>query len=522
LDKVIKLREDAIMPLPPSHPDRPSFLSNLAIAVHTRFQQLGDLSDLNKVIKLYDDALMLQPPDHPNRPSCLYNFAGVIHTRFEQSGDLSDLNMSIKLHEEVLALQPPGHPSQASYLNNLANALLSRFKKLGNLPDLDKAIKHHEEALTLRPTGHPDHSCSLHNLANAVKSRFDFLKQSNDLDRVLSLTSDALQCSPDTLRVRILTQRGDAFISRSKTLRDIDLAIAEYSCGAQFAFGNLSDRFTCCMEWVKWSTHIAREKTWQDAAAAYEVAIGLLPNLFWLGLDSASRLRALRRASVLGCDAATWFLDHGEPSRAVELLEQGRGVFWSHALQLQRTFDDLPEEFANRLKRLSDQLRIASVSETSMSSSDMLLQRQLQIDWANTLEEIRKIPEFQYFLRTKPFSQLAKAAKNGPVAILVASRRGCNAVLIRPGSTSPQRIQLDEINYEGAIQLGERWVKALILSNVQRDHGPSNNQGQNCNQSDLDHEMRRILADLWDQVVDPVLHELNLHVRIRILSSLCR
>jgi hypothetical protein len=242
----------------------------------------------------------------------------------------------------------------------------------------------------------------------------------------------------------------------------------------------------------------------------------LLSFLFGIGQKKKSRFviifgnrcKALQCASILACDAATWYLNHGNPTHAVELLEQGRAVFWTHALSFQQTFDDLPAVYARKLKTLSNQLRIASASETLMSSSEMLQQRQLQMDWTNTVEEIRKLPGFQYFLCTKPFSQLVKAAKDGPIIILIASSHGCNALLIQPGSTSPHCIPLDDIDYEGAVQLSERWAKALGWFNAQGHGGNSTGQG-----NVLDGETRRVLVDLWDQVVEPVFDHLKLMVR---------
>src|SRR4051794_40593214 len=122
-----------------------------------------------------------------------------------------------------------------------------------------------------------------------------------------------------------------------------------------------------------------------------------------------------------------------------------------------------------------------------------------------TVEEIWKLPAFQSFLLAKPFLQLAVVAKNSPVAILIASHHGCDALLIRHGSTSPQHIPLDEINYEGGIQLSKRRAKALALSNVQIHRGPSDHQAQECNPNVLEYEIQQILADIWDQVVEPVL-----------------
>jgi hypothetical protein len=66
------------------------------------------------------EALAICPPGHPNRSSFLNNLANSIDTRYKQSGRMEDLEEMITYHREALTLCHPGHRNRPSSLNNLA------------------------------------------------------------------------------------------------------------------------------------------------------------------------------------------------------------------------------------------------------------------------------------------------------------------------------------------------------------------------------------------------------------------
>jgi tetratricopeptide (TPR) repeat protein len=92
-------------------PENATYLQDLGTALHHRFLQLGDdtniieavsrfdqLADLEKSIGFYKHALELFPGSHPNRSASLNNLANALSTRFEQTGQLPDLEDSIGFH----------------------------------------------------------------------------------------------------------------------------------------------------------------------------------------------------------------------------------------------------------------------------------------------------------------------------------------------------------------------------------------------------------------------------------------
>jgi hypothetical protein len=98
-------------------------------------------------------------------------------------------------------------------------------------------------------------------------------------------------------------------------------------------------RLKVAKEWAS----VAHEKQDTSALEAYQIALGLLPQLAAFGLDVRSRPTILitAQSNNLGSDAAACAIDLHRYEEAVELLEAGRSVFWSQSLHLRTPLNDL-------------------------------------------------------------------------------------------------------------------------------------------------------------------------------------
>ena len=95
-------------------------LTQRAIHLSSRYEQLGEMDDLSEVIVLDREALSLHPPGHRRRPSSLSDLAGDLFSRYKNLGGMDDLNEAIVLGREALSFHPPGHPDRSKSLSNLA------------------------------------------------------------------------------------------------------------------------------------------------------------------------------------------------------------------------------------------------------------------------------------------------------------------------------------------------------------------------------------------------------------------
>ena len=120
--------------------NRPMSSHNLALALSTRYNQLGAIQDLNEAIPLSREALDVCPQTYTNRPGYMNNLVGCLFTRYKQLGEMQDLDEAIVLAQEALDLCPQGHPYRSEYLTNPACRLSTRYNQLGRMGDLTRQL----------------------------------------------------------------------------------------------------------------------------------------------------------------------------------------------------------------------------------------------------------------------------------------------------------------------------------------------------------------------------------------------
>ncbi|MFC4534743.1 CHAT domain-containing tetratricopeptide repeat protein [Sphaerisporangium dianthi] len=81
--------------------------------------------DLSEAIRLLEEAVRELPPSHPYLGTCLSNLGNALSARFLLTGDRADSDAAVAHLEHAVRTVPDGHPSQAMWLLNLGSALLS-------------------------------------------------------------------------------------------------------------------------------------------------------------------------------------------------------------------------------------------------------------------------------------------------------------------------------------------------------------------------------------------------------------
>ncbi|KAI9573093.1 hypothetical protein HD554DRAFT_2013817, partial [Boletus coccyginus] len=104
LEDVISKQRDTVELCPHGHPSKLSCLNNLGNCFLTRFERLGQLRmqfrhsgtlDLEDAISALRDAVELIPHGHSDKPGHFNNLGNSILSRFERLGELSDLEGAI-------------------------------------------------------------------------------------------------------------------------------------------------------------------------------------------------------------------------------------------------------------------------------------------------------------------------------------------------------------------------------------------------------------------------------------------
>jgi hypothetical protein len=159
----------------------------------------------------------------------------------------------------------------------------------------------------------------------------------------------------------------------------------------------------------------------------------------WRELQRSDQERNLSRFAALACDAAAWAIEAGQPERAVELLEQGRGVLLAQATEHRAREHDLRRvrpDLASQLTGLEDRLEHLPPADDPLRAADPILARgrtDLARERDAVLHQIRALPGFTDFLRPPEFTTLREAAAGGPVVIINVSGYRCDALIVTSG-----------------------------------------------------------------------------------------
>ncbi|KAG2129604.1 TPR-like protein [Suillus clintonianus] len=507
LDEAIELYRAALELRPPSHSDRSAYLNNLANSLQERFKQRGVQFDLNQAIELHRAALELRPPGCSDRSASLNNLANSLQERFKQRGIPSDLDEATELHRAALQLRPPGHSDRSASLNNLANSLRDRYSQRGILSDLDEAIDLHRTALELRPPGYSDRSAYLNNLANSLRDRYSQRGIPSDLDEAIDLHRAALALRPRGHPDRSMSLKNLAISLRDRFQQqglssDVDEAFGLYFQLSNVFYAASRSDIQAARSWVA----SAEQLRHGSALMAYQTTLRFMDQHV-AGVPSQHHFDLFREAtSSLATDAFSCSVRRGALTTAVELVEQGRSVFWTRLTSFHTPLDELSvlggtgEALAQEFTRLS--LRLPNSLDASTEDQSPEIQ-QLIMEWDDVITRIRMLPKFSRFLLPPLFSDLQEAAAEGLVIILNASQYSCDALIIL-SSRDPVHVPLD---------IGQAEVAELSseFKSLTDRVGTSDHQ--------LEYKIVGVLRQLWDHVVDPIvraLRELSIHRRSRI------
>ncbi|KAG1747723.1 CHAT domain-containing protein [Suillus lakei] len=495
LDQSIALQREALALHPVGHSNRSGSLNNLANQLSIRFKHRGNAEDLDEAIALQREALALCPVSHKDRSLSLNNLASHLSTRFDHRGNDEDLDQSVALQREALALCPVSHEDRSASLNNLAAQLSTRFYHRGNDEDLDQAIALQREALVLRPVGHPDRSESLNNLATQLFTCFKHRRNEEDLNE----SREHLRCALTLLtqhhprQLRVNTSLADVYLlfyrsnpGPGQDTDSLDAAMHHLKAAANVVSGGLLSRLKASLRW------------------AYATSMQLLDAYVSTTASVSARHKAVKNfPSTLAVDAASCVLRSGEVCRAVELLEQGRTIIWTQMTRLRTPLDSLQTRgdhamaLRDKFKDLSSLLDkppandIEGIPRADVEAEETRYRRLVE-DWNRAVEEIRKIDGFSRFLLPPLFSDLQDAACDGPIIVLIASKLSCDAIII-PHVQPPTSVRLPT-NLEKLQTLVDKLRRAS-----RTEVGPKGTQPA----------LIKVLMELWDDVVRPVVEKLN-------------
>ncbi|KAI0032988.1 CHAT domain-containing protein, partial [Vararia minispora EC-137] len=572
LEQVISLQHQAVDLAPDGHPQKPIYLNNLGGTLQARFDHLGQLDDLEQAISRRYHAIDLTPDSHPKKPGYLINLCGALVARFDRLGQLNDLEQAISLGHHAVDITPDSHPSKPGYLMNLGAALATRFDRLGHLDNLEQAILLNHHAIDLTPDGHPDKPMCLRNLGSSLQTRFSRFGQLNDLEQAISLKHYAVDLIPDShiSKASYLINLGTAIQTRFNhfsqfddleraislpvenhavpgchrsepgCLNDLECAFDLFVLAADQESGPPSLRLDATVRCANVCRLLISRgcKTHQDLLDVYSRAFILIPKVVWLGTSVTQRYTSTRRYSIghVVSDAAATAIQIGDLSRAVEWLEEGRGVVWSQLLRLRSPVDELHHHhpgLADRLQsvsrgleslgndtRLGSTLDTVSISgqadsylsvafdTTSHDHTGTSARIRLAQDYHDLLAHIRQLDGFESFLLPKPYAKLVPPkCTHGPAIIVNVHPSRCDALIIFGSAQPIIHVPLPKLSYPLAEQMRSLCDEIPPILACEHEF-PASARAIKPARANVVSPIAKVLEMLWSLVVDPILEKI--------------
>jgi hypothetical protein len=474
-------------------------LSALALAYANRFSYTGELEDLDQAIAAGHEAVASAPEGHPGKAACLSNLGTALNRRYEQVGDTDALDEAITVHWQAVRATPAG-PRRARYLSNLGYTLRSRFAAATEglltrgspTTDIQESVTAFEEAVamagsqetdrpgyvaglglslvmaaergadpdglyraitTLEPEAgalgdskHPVRHILFASLGNAWRARFDATGDQDAIQNAITWFRKAADAVPrdHPRRAEALASLGAALLRRFERAgdeADARAALAACKPAAGIATAPALTRGLAARTWGEAAAGMGDP---HEAANGFAAAVNLLDAVAWRGLRRSDQERQLGRFVALACDAAAWAITAGQPQRAVEVLEQGRGVLLAQSLSERARYHDLAradKDLADRLASIDQALEhLPDDGNPLIPEAQGRRRAELTAQRDELLRQIRRLPGLEDFLRPPEFASLQNAAADGPVVIINVSRYRCDALIVTTSGVTTARL----------------------------------------------------------------------------------
>ena len=527
LDQSIGLLRRGLSECQPGNFVRDSILNNLTHVLLMRFSLFGEEDDVREAITLIQEAVQHRPGD----ATLMLTLTESLRQSYKQSRRMEDLNEAVNVHDAWLERRDTGFLTASLHWHDLADLLLLRHQVTESVDDLDRAAESCQRALELRQPDHPERYQTLRIYSEVLRRRFISSGSLSEAKEALKLAEESVRLLPAAHSERAIClfnvsrlylTRDIPYYSQSTAIRIFQLAMEDSDCNPQLRLRHGAE--------ILEMAETAQGSNLDELSRAlllnsYRMTIDLLPRVAYFGLDARTRLRVLTKAEGLAINGAALALTLSQPDVAVEILEEGRAVFWNQHLRLRSQFDALPEHLSCPLAEISKRLDVEATNQSAIYDGDTAQDkstierqisqlRRLGERFNNLILEARSIPGYERFLQHEPFAVLARASEKAPAVILVAGRLSCFAVIIASPNLPAKALPLPDISVERVASLGKVLQISIKQSRqIPRDASKLQDRAMKVTgRAITTRGTNEILAELWVSIMQPIIQALSLKV----------
>lgn len=506
----------------------PACAVNLALSLQKRWNCTNLPQDSDEALALFREAVDVARGTYVYSQAVL-NLTQCLVLHCEKSGDHRNLDEAISLCNNWLVYTHTGEQIKlrGHYLYTFGRAVLLRYQRSRNPTDVDRAISSYETVLACLPIGDTGRSRVIIAMADALLLRFTIFHNANDIltteHHLLKTLANLAAENPDrsaclSKLVEVILVEKTSRFSISEALRRIIEMLNEPSQFAQDRVYNSSKAFKLLQPFsyiIRGNDHFRRQ-----LLDAYTRATELLPQVARFGLDHTTRLQVLGNCDSLASDAAGCALLAGQLKLALQLLEQGRAIFWTQHLRLRSAFNGLPTDLTKELCETAaalgrepplDSFHPMSLDDPEQAKTIRELEatrrRQLGDRFQELIQRVRLLPGLDRYMLSDSFQMLTESARHGPVVVLIGNNLCCQAVILKgPGIAY-------SLDFAGQSLERLRGYTQFMTVATRHARGHTRNRAMKAKASSGGKKLEAVLADLWFTVMKVVVKALQIVVR---------
>jgi tetratricopeptide (TPR) repeat protein len=530
---------------------------HITTAYNSSNEHADTRADLEVAIDMIEDVLHLLPPDHRRYVALQGQRTGLYTQHYDHTGRVGSL-------DKIIALDGPGlDTTYPITMFNIGAAMLGRvqaFKERRLLPLLDRAYQLFAMTLDALPLTSPHRIRPVMQMLRVRRLQSEFGEVDSDEDQLVDSARKLLLDAGTTItpedKYIVLHMLADLLLSRPGLADGLDLdeidrtvelgisvrndsnvlyefrllqarsscaryrateveshavtAWSQYSALASDLSARPRERYQAVLRWIRDAELVHNS---DQASSAYRNAIDLLPHLGYIGQDAITRREALLHARGIACQAAAHELTSDNMDTAIELLEQGRSVFWTQLLRLRSPQDVAPVEDTAQIDHLVQELQ-----KTEDASWADRRRKAEELD--ELITSIRKKSGYEHFMAPRPFADLMTAVDglDGHVVILIPSDSVCDVVILGATSGSSRtHLCLPAVNVESLQTMSDSLRSAAEHERKGDDARGMKKVPPTAKVGPSPDEI--VLRKLWDTLVKPIVEALQLTVSTSTISS---
>lgn len=483
-------------------------LMTLASALRARYVRSPDLTTLNDAIAASREATKVLPASHHQRAKLLANRVATLLEHYQRTGLLNSLTEAIETSERAIAATPDDHPSLGPRLSGLGGALSARYDRTGELVDLEAALEADRRAVDVTPAGHPQRGLMLANLSAALIKHYVLTGDRDSIESAVRAAREAVNDTPDShpsKPIRLINL-ATALVELSERTGERSLVLEAVRVAEVAATSTTATPFTQLRAARVWGRLAGMTNQWETAAVAFGQGVRLLPLVAPRNLHRPDLEHQLVEVDRIASNAAASAVWAGDAASALEMLEQGRGVLLSYALDSRSELTDLlaaAPELAAEWETLGQELDTATASPDEMPTEEAVPvadpdhRHGLARHWQSLVSRIRATAGFERFLEPPALEDLLPAAASGAVVTVNVSDLRCDALVLTADRV--RVVPLPDLHTEELDTRVHAFLEALDAAGT----------GDFAERLAAQEALNRTLGWLWDVLAEPVLDELG-------------